>query len=138
MTDRDQALTKFAAAPVASLATVRPSGEPHVVPVTFILADDTVYTLIDAKPKTTTALQRLANIAANPAVSLLAHHYDDDWTGLWWVRVDGKAAITEDLELLASLRGPFVEKYPQYRDLPPGGPVIVIQATKVAWWEWPL
>jgi PPOX class probable F420-dependent enzyme len=133
---RAEALTRFAAAPVASLATTRPSGRPHVVPVTFIVADDTVYSLIDAKPKTTTALQRLANIAANPAVSLLAHHYEDEWANLWWVRVDGNAAVTEDADVLASLREPFVAKYPQYRDQPTAQSAIVIEVTGVVAWEW--
>ncbi|MEX2322457.1 MAG: TIGR03668 family PPOX class F420-dependent oxidoreductase [Acidimicrobiia bacterium] len=133
---RGAALARFAAAPVASLATTRPTGEPHIVPVTFIVGGDTAYTMVDAKPKTTTALQRLANIAANRAVSMLAHHYEDDWTGLWWVRVDGEAVISEDPEVMAALRRPFGEKYPQYRDQPPGGPAIVIGITDVTWWDW--
>jgi hypothetical protein len=62
---------RFAAAPVARLATVGPDGGPHLVPVVFAVRDDVVYTAIDAKPKSTQRLRRLANIAGNPLVSLL-------------------------------------------------------------------
>ena len=70
----------FGAAPVARLATVSPAGRPHLVPVTFVLdrqpgQPDHVYTAVDAKPKTTTRLQRLRNIQAHPQVALLADHY---------------------------------------------------------------
>ena len=62
---------------------------PHLVPITFAVDGDALYSAVDAKPKSTRALRRLANIAANPAVSVLVDHYDDDWTRLWWARADG-------------------------------------------------
>ena len=134
--DRASALTRLAGAQVASLATTRPSGSPHVVPVTFALDRETVFTMIDAKPKTTTSLQRLTNIEAHPAVSLLAQHYEDDWTGLWWVRVDGEATVSADQSVLATARRLLREKYPQHQNQPLDGPAIVIEVTDVAWWEW--
>lgn len=134
--DRGSALVRFADAAVASLATTRPSGRPHIVPVTFAVDGETVYTMIDRKPKTTTALQRLANIAANPGVSLLTDHYEDDWTRLWWVRIDGEAAVSEDGNVLAAARSLLQKKYPQYRDQPPDGPAVCIGITGVTWWEW--
>ena len=67
---------------------------PHVVPCTFaLLGDATIVSAVDHKPKRTTALRRLANIAANPRVALLADHYDDDWEALWWARADGTARV---------------------------------------------
>ena len=67
---------------------------PHVVPVCFALDGDTVVTAVDAKPKTTAALRRLDNVRAHPDGRLLVHAYDDeDWTQLWWVRVDGRAEV---------------------------------------------
>ncbi|MEX1037559.1 MAG: TIGR03668 family PPOX class F420-dependent oxidoreductase [Acidimicrobiia bacterium] len=134
--DRTSALVRFADSAVASLATTRPSGSPHIVPVTFAVDDETVYTMVDRKPKTTTALQRLANIAANPGVSLLADHYEADWTRLWWVRIDGDATITEDGETPMVARSLLQKKYPQYRDQPPDGPAICVRITGVTWWEW--
>ena len=92
-------------------------------------------TSVDQKPKRTRDLQRLKNIAGDPRVSLLADRYDDDWSRLWWVRVDGMARIvrsgTEFDEALALL----AEKHAQYRADPPRGPAIVIEVGRVAWWS---
>jgi PPOX class probable F420-dependent enzyme len=132
--DRAQAL--FAAAPVARLATVRPDGRPHLVPICFALDGSTLFTAIDHKPKRTLSLRRLANVAANPAVSVLVDHYEDEWSRLWWVRADGVARIAEPgsaeharaIELL-------VERYEQYRNRPPEGPAIVIEITTWRGWR---
>jgi PPOX class probable F420-dependent enzyme len=134
--DRGAALARFAAASVASLGTTRESGSPHVVPITFAVETESVYSMVDRKPKTTTALQRLTNIAAHPAASLLVDHYEDDWTRLWWVRVDGTATVSDDVATLTTARTLLQSKYPQYRDQPPDGPVISVAITGVTWWEW--
>lgn len=134
--DQGTALARFARAPVASLGTTRESGSPHLVPVTFAVEAETVYSMVDRKPKTTRALQRLANIAANPEVSLLVDHYEDDWTGLWWVRLDGTATVSEDAATLTTARTLLESKYPQYENQPPDGPAISIAITGVTWWEW--
>ena len=104
--------------------------------MTFAVDGDAIYSMVDQKPKTTMALQRLANIAANPEVSLLVDHYEDDWTGLWWVRVDGTAAVSDDGDAITTARALLASKYPQYRDLPPDGPAVSIAITGVTWWEW--
>ncbi len=134
--DRATALARFVRASVASLATTRESGSPHLVPITFAVEAETIYSMVDRKPKTTMALQRLANIATNPAVSLLVDHYEDDWTGLWWVRIDGTAAVSDDADTLTTARNLLQAKYPQYVDQPPDGPAITIAITGVTWWEW--
>ena len=90
-----QARRRFAAARVARLATADAAGRPHIVPVTFAVDGDVVYTAVDAKPKRGTALKRLANVAANPAVALLVDHYADDWNQLWWVRADGTGRVVD-------------------------------------------
>jgi PPOX class probable F420-dependent enzyme len=125
---------RFAAAPVARLATVGPDGGPHLVPVVFAVRDDVVYTAIDAKPKSTQRLRRLANIAGNPLVSLLVDHYADDWTQLWWVRVDGVAAIHHDGDEAEAGRELLRAKYPQYQSVPLNGPVIAIAVR--GWSSW--
>lgn len=134
--DRGTALARFAEASVASLGTTRESGSPHLVPITFAVEGETVYSMVDQKPKTTTALQRLANIGANPEICLLVHYYEDDWEGLWWVRVDGTAKVSDDAATLTTARNLLQSKYPQYRDQPPDGPAIAIAITGVTWWEW--
>ena len=122
----------FAAARVARLATVRRDGAPHLVPVTFALVDDVIYSAVDAKPKRHARLQRLANIAHEPRVSVLVDRYDDDWAALWWVRADGEALVLPSsapgLDALAA-------KYPQYRTAPPFGPFLEIEVRRWSAWS---
>jgi PPOX class probable F420-dependent enzyme len=120
-----------AAARVARLATVDPQGRPHVVPICFVLEDQTLYTAVDQKPKRTRRLQRLRNIELNPQVEVVIDHYDDEWSRLWWVRLRGTARIVDDpraMELLAA-------KYPQYRERPPAGPVIAVAIEERSEWR---
>jgi len=101
------------------------------VPVTFGAENDTIYIGIDHKPKTTTNLKRLRNIQLNPQVSVLADHYDEDWTALWWARADGRASIVDGG---AELMGLLAAKYPQYREHRPDGPLIVIEVSRWSGW----
>ena len=80
---------------VARLATADAHGVPHVVPVCFAIADGTLYMTIDEKPKRQAGapLKRLRNIAENPAVAILADRYDEDWTRLGWIMLQGRAEI---------------------------------------------
>jgi PPOX class probable F420-dependent enzyme len=125
---------RVAAARVGHLATVRAGGRPHVVVCCFALDGDDIFTAVDAKPKTTTDLQRLRNVAANPWASLLVDHYDEDWRALWWVRVDGPASTVTGGDTLRRALAALVEKYDQYRAAPPDGPVLVLHAE--AWRGW--
>ncbi len=145
MTD-EQARRRVAEARVARLATADAEGRPHVVPMVFALASgrdasetrsgDTVYSAVDAKPKRSTSLRRLANIAANPRVAVLVDHYEDDWHALWWVRADGTGRVLdadepEGREAIARL----VARYPQYRQQPPPGPVVAIDVARWSSWS---
>lgn len=120
---------------MARLATLTEAGRPHLIPITFAVAGDHVYTAVDAKPKKTTAgLRRLRNIRGDPRVTVLADHYADDWAALWWVRADGVAAILSGpAELGAPLRL-LAARYPQYAGHPPAGPVIAIRVTRWTGW----
>ena len=130
----DEARRLLTTVPVARLATVGEDGRPHLVPVTFAVHRGAVYTAVDHKPKSTRDLRRLANIRAKPRVALLADHYEDDWNNLWWVRVDGHAAILEDPARTADPVRLLTDRYPQYREHPPQGPVIAI--TIDTWTGW--
>ena len=90
--EAEEARRRFAGARVARLATVGADGRPHLVPIAFACVDDVVWSAVDDKPKRTRALRRLDNVRANPRVALLADHYDEDWSALWWVRADGVGA----------------------------------------------
>jgi PPOX class probable F420-dependent enzyme len=134
--DRETARALFASGRVARLSTVRADGSPHLVPICFALAADTLYTAVDHKPKRSRALQRLENIAANPAVSLLVDHYEEDWSALWWARADGRAHIADPgdeehvraVELLRS-------RYEQYRDAPALGRAIIVEIDRFSGWR---
>lgn len=132
--DAIAARERFATAPVVRLATVRADGTPHVVPVVFALAGDTIYTAVDQKPKRTSRLQRLDNVRHEPRCALLADHYDDDWSKLWWVRADGRADVVDDpdedhpgLSLLAT-------RYDTYRVDPPKGALVIISVQRWTGW----
>ncbi|BBY06488.1 TIGR03668 family PPOX class F420-dependent oxidoreductase [Mycobacterium noviomagense] len=126
---------QFAQAPVARLATVTPGGMPHLVPVVFALRDDVVYTAVDAKPKTTQRLRRLTNIETNPQVSVLVDHYADDWTQLWWVRVDGVATIHRDGDARRIGYQLLRAKYAQYQRVSLDGSVITVAVQRWASWH---
>ena len=131
--DVAQARARFAAARVARLATAGADGRPHLVPICFAVAGDTVYSAVDdVKPKATMRLRRLANVAANPAVSLLADHYDEDWSALWWVRADGQGRVLEDAPAAIAL---LAERYEQYRAAPPAGPVLAVEVERWIGWS---
>lgn len=134
--DEDEARRRFAAARVARMGTVGAGGRPHLVPIVFDVAGNIVYSAVDAKPKRSTALRRLDNIAADPHVAVLVDHYDDaDWAALWWVRADGTARVVDvgSIEGRTAIRL-LAERYPQYRDQPPGGPVIAVDVHQWSGW----
>ena len=127
---------RFADARIARLATADAAGRPHIVPIVFVLADETIYSAVDAKPKRTTALRRLANVAANPNVAVLVDHYDDDWRRLWWVRADGTGRVldAEQPEGRVAVAG-LIGRYQQYRETPPPGPVLAVDVTRWSGWS---
>lgn len=120
---------------VATLATVAADGRPHLVPVVFAWDQTDLVTAVDGKPKTGKVLARIDNITRDPRVTLLAHHYVEDWSSLWWVRVDGKASIEsvgEDfMRALTALR----DRYPQYGSVDLSGPVIRIGVERTTVWK---
>jgi PPOX class probable F420-dependent enzyme len=130
-----EARRRLATSRDARLATVSGDGRPHVVPIVFALQDDTIYFAVDSKPKQTTNLKRLKNIAANPAVSLLVDHYEDDWTRLWWVRVDGTAHVVTDSAEAERATDLLATRYAQYRAARPGGPVVAIHIDRLTGWD---
>src|SRR5258708_8800278 len=120
---------------VARLATVGRDGRPHIVPITFALDDDTIYFAVDFKPKKTADLQRLRNIEANPSVSVLVDHYEDDWTKLWWVRVDGSARIVIDGAVFEKGIALLTQRYAAYRSARPAAPVGAIAVERMTGWS---
>jgi PPOX class probable F420-dependent enzyme len=128
-----EARDRFAAGRVARLATADAAGQPHLVPVVFALAGETVYSAVDTKPKRSISLRRLSNVRENPKVALLVDQYDDaDWDALWWARADGRgrvldAAESEAVHAVALLS----ERYPQQHVV---GEVLAVDVERWSGW----
>ena len=80
---------------VARLATIDPDGRPHLVPIVFVLDGQRLYSAVDAKPKRSRRLRRVANARERPDVTVLVDHYEDDWGRLWWVSLRGRARVLD-------------------------------------------
>jgi PPOX class probable F420-dependent enzyme len=133
--DPQELRRRVTAAPVARLATLRRDGTPRLVPVTFAVVDDLLCFAVDTvKPKRDTRLARLADIDRDPRVALLVDHYADDWSALWWVRVDGTAAVHEEGGTRERALAALAAKYPPYRTARPPGPVVAITPVRCAGW----
>jgi PPOX class probable F420-dependent enzyme len=136
---RDEALRRAHGARVARLATVRPDGTPHVVPLVFALVRagerTTLYSAVDAKPKRSQRLARLRNLAANPAAEVVVDAYDEDWSRLWWVRLGGTGRVVDAPDERRAALQVLAAKYPQYRDRAPDGPILALDVDAVTWWS---
>jgi PPOX class probable F420-dependent enzyme len=128
-----EARERFAAARVARLATADATGRPHLVPIVFCVEGDHVYSVVDAKPKRTSALRRLANVRGNPAVAMLVDHYEDaDWSALWWVRADGHGRVLDPQDTEAQrARARLRERYPQQQAT---GAVLAVDVERWTGW----
>jgi PPOX class probable F420-dependent enzyme len=124
---------------VAHLATADAAGQPHVVPIVFVVLDGRLYSPLDAKPKRVAGrrLKRVRNLAANPRVALVVDRYAEDWTRLGYVLWQGGARLldggAEAERARAALRG----KYSQYNDPAlglDGADLIVVEPERVVTW----
>lgn len=129
----EQSRSCFAQARVLRLGTADRRGVPHLVPATFAMHGDSIAIAVDHKPKRHMNLKRLANIEENPAVTLLVDHFDEDWNELWWARADGVAEVLDN-RLAQELVDALVNKYAQYRERRPAGPVIRIGVKRWSGW----
>jgi PPOX class probable F420-dependent enzyme len=134
------ALALLREARVGRLATADARGRPLVVPVCFTVATDVLYSAIDAKPKRDPSrpLRRLRNIEVNPQVALVVDEYDEDWTRLRYVIVEGRATVLTGGAEVARAVDLLREKYPQYRAMGlsrEAGTLIRIQAERLLPWR---
>jgi PPOX class probable F420-dependent enzyme len=127
----------LAAARVGRLATAGADGRPLVVPICYVFDGARVYSAVDAKPKRTRELRRLHNIEVNPLISLVVDEYDEDWTRLRYVIVEGHADVLHDGDEFARAIDLLVAKYPQYESLSlsrdTGTLIRIVPARILAW-----
>ena len=79
------------------LATSDNKGRPHVIPFCYVFDGESIYSVLDGKPKTTPLrqLRRVRNILENPHVSVVIDHYEEDWSRLHFVLISGEASLLE-------------------------------------------
>ena len=126
---------RFASSPVARLSTVRPDGGPHVVPIVFALVGDTVFSAVDAKPKRSTAPPAAGERAGR------APRARSSWTttrttgaGCGGCAPTGAATVVDAPPAEHPGIQALVRRFPQYRDEPPSGPLLVVTVQRWTGW----
>jgi PPOX class probable F420-dependent enzyme len=125
---------------VARLATVDFASKPHIVPVVFVFDANHFFIPVDEKRKTAKPekLKRIKNIKDNPNVALLIDNYNEDWTKLAFVLIQGKALIASktqgNIQLIEAYKKLMI-KYLQYEKVGVGEMCIIIAPKKVAYWS---
>jgi PPOX class probable F420-dependent enzyme len=118
-----------AAARTATLATMAPSGRPRLVPICFVVGDDSpgpngrprIYSPLDDKPKRSDdphELGRVQDLLVLPDATLLVDRWSEDWSRLAWVRLDCRGELLEpeprERDEHAAAVAALREKYRQY------------------------
>ena len=137
--------TRIKEAKVARLATVDIQCTPYLVPVVYVFDNDNdcYFLPIDEKTKRSRPqnLKRVTNIQENPNVALLIDEYNEDWTKLYFIMIQGKGSILggkklkhNQISLLKKAQKLLRVKYPQYQKIGIGEYVIMIIPRKVIAW----
>jgi PPOX class probable F420-dependent enzyme len=137
---------------VGRFSTVDYENMPHTVPVVFAFDGHHYYIPLDKKRKKTETikkLKRVINIQHNPNVALLIDEYDEDWSKLVFVMIQGKAYLIGNKKeegnenndyndnnfSLKEIHKLFYQKYPQYKQVGMGQYCIKIQPQKTISWK---
>lgn len=121
---------------VARLGLLDSEGHPRVLPVTFAVAEGRVWSAVDEKPKRDPdeELARVRFLRRDARAALTVDRYSDDWRALGWVQVLGEVEVLEAADAEAGLAR-LIEKYPQYRDSRPAGPLLALSPRRCLWWS---
>jgi len=131
-------MTLIKEAKVARLATVDQKSHPYVVPVVFVFHENSFFIPLDEKTKTVNSrkLKRVKNIEKNSNVTLLIDKYQNDWKKLFFLMIHGKATVIDgNSKLMDKIHKLLISKYPQYKKIGIGNSCIMINPTKVTFWN---
>lgn len=122
--------------PVAHLGLLDPDDRPRVLPITFAVVGDAVWSAVDHKPKSRPGenLARVEWLRERPEFTLTVDRYEDEWTRLAWVQLLGTATVVDVAghdEVITAL----MERYPQYRDRSPAGPLLRLAVERAVCWS---
>jgi PPOX class probable F420-dependent enzyme len=121
---------------VARLGTIDPDGSPNLVPFCYAMDGETIYTSVDHKPKEGLRLRRVENLVRDPRVMVLIDHYEEEWPHVWWVRLRGTGRLVEDATEVERGNRLLAQKYAQYADDPPPGPILAIEVSEWRGWSY--
>jgi len=118
---------------VGHLGLLDEDGAPRVQPVTYARVGEALWSAIDDKPKRRAVPARVRRLRADGRAALTVDRYDDDWARLAWVQVLGQVTVLEDLreDVLAAL----ADRYAQYRERPPRGPLLRLEPRRLLCWR---
>jgi PPOX class probable F420-dependent enzyme len=125
--------------PLAHLAYLDERNRPRVLPVTYAVAGERLWTAVDRKPKEKPPgrIARVRYLRRRAEAALCVDHYEDDWSRLAWVQVIGSASVVEiggTAETAAALAA-LKAKYDDYVAAPPDGPLIGLHPERVLYWR---
>ena len=127
----------LAAARVARLAYLDGDGLPRVLPVTYALWDEAVWSAIDDKPKRRPEPARVEYLRRRPEAALCVDVYDDDWSRLRWLQLLGRIEVLARDEAPAGALDALAAKYAPYAERTPPGPLLRLDVTRSLWWRPP-
>ena len=137
----DSVASFITSARVGRLATVDSTGQPMVVPICYAFDGSALYSAVDAKPKQSPpeGLKRIRNLRENPRVSIVIDEYEEDWTRLRYVIIQGQADLLTDGPQFAHGVDLLLAKYSQYRTLGLArerGLMIRVTPSRVSSWQY--
>jgi PPOX class probable F420-dependent enzyme len=119
---------------VARLAFVDDRDRPRVLPVTFAVTGDAVWSAVDEKPKRTPEPARLRYLKQRPEAALLVDEYDDDWDRLAWVQLLGRVDVLP-IDSSPEAVNALARKYEQYTKRTPPGPLLRLTVDRALHWR---
>jgi PPOX class probable F420-dependent enzyme len=126
--------------PVGHLSYLDERDRPRVLPVTYAVSGEAMWTAIDRKPKQAPPerIARVRYLRRRPEAALCVDHYEDDWSRLAWVQAIGSVEVfepgspgDEERSALALL----ARKYPAYASDAPDGPLIAVRPDRLLCWR---
>jgi PPOX class probable F420-dependent enzyme len=119
---------------VARLAYLDDGDRPRVLPVTYAMSGDLIWSAIDEKPKRAAEPARVRYLRRRPQAALCVDAYHDDWSRLAWVQLIGRVAVIDVPEAPEALDA-LAARYAPYRERTPPGPLLRLSVERALSWR---
>jgi len=121
---------------VAHLGLLDDDGRPRVLPVTYAIWAEGLWSPIDDKPKRVEGedLARVRFLRRRPEVALTVDRYSEDWSRLAWVQVLGTVEVIAVEDEPGALEA-LARRYEAYRSSPPPGPLLRLEPRRCLRWR---